>query len=151
MWHQIKFMNHPEKIPGMVDAALEKIGPDEEFNPYLFDVYTWVPTTEKRKAERKFDPAEEIARHLAAKYNRPLIGLLHRIRDCRPQFELTRAERIKNVEGAFAAGIPRDLRTRMALLVDDILTPGPTASACAAALKDRGMQKVVLFTLARGA
>lgn len=151
IWHHVKFSNRPEWIPAIVDSALEKIGPDEEFNPYLFDAYTWVPTTEKRKSERGFDPAEEIAKHLAETYKRPLLGLLHRIRDSRPQFELTRKDRFNNVDGAFAANLPQSLRTRAILLVDDILTTGATASACAAALKSRGIQKVVLFTLARGA
>lgn len=151
IWHHVKFSSKPEWIPALVESALEQIGPDEDFNPYLFDAYTWVPTTQRRKSERGFDPAEEIAKHLAGKYKRPVMGLLHRIRDNRPQFELTRKERIQNVEGAFAANVPRDMRTRAVLLVDDILTTGSTASACAAALKDRGIQKVVLFTLARGA
>lgn len=151
IWHHVKFSKHPEWIPALVDSALEKIGPDEGFNPYLFDVYTWVPTTDRRKSERGFDPAEEIAKRLAEKFKRPAVPLLQRIRDCPPQFELSRADRIKNVDAAFAANIPKDLRTRAALLVDDILTTGSTASACASALKSRGMQKVVLFTLARGA
>lgn len=151
IWHHVKFSNHPDWIPAIVDSALEKIGPDDAFNPYLFDVYTWVPTTDRRKAQRGFDPAQEIARCMSEKYKRPLMELLYRIRDARPQFELTRKERITNVEGAFSANLPRDLRTRAALLVDDILTTGATASACAEALKSRGMQKVVLFTLARGA
>lgn len=150
LWHQVKFLKHPEWIPALVETALENIGPEEEFNPYLFDVYTWVPTTERRKKERGFDPAEEIAKYFGEKYHRPVMQLLHRIRDCPPQFELGRRDRIKNVEGAFAANLPRDLRTRMALLVDDILTTGATANACASALKDRGMQKVILFTLSRG-
>lgn len=151
LWHLVKFSGHPERIPALVDSALEKIGPEEEFNPFLFDAYTWVPTTAVRLKSRGFDPAEEIAKRMAEKYRRPVLKLLDRIRDSRPQFELTRADRIKNVDGAFAASLPRDLRSRAVLLIDDILTTGATASACAAALKDRGMQKVVLFTLARGA
>ncbi|OGH60306.1 MAG: hypothetical protein A3G34_09690 [Candidatus Lindowbacteria bacterium RIFCSPLOWO2_12_FULL_62_27] len=150
LWHRVKFSNRPDWIPSIVESALEKIGPEEEFNPYLFDLYTWVPTSERRRQERGFDPAEEISRHLSEKYKRPHMALLRRIRDTRPQFELSRKDRIKNVEGAFAAAIPRDQRVRAVLLVDDILTTGATASACAAALKDRGAQKVVLFALARG-
>lgn len=150
LWHGVKFMRHAERIPDMVEAALEHIEPADDFNPYLFDVYTWVPTTDRRKSDRGFDPAEAIARHLAEKYTRPVMALLKRIRDCPPQFELSRKDRIRNVQGAFSAEVPAGIRTRAALLVDDILTTGATASACAEALKNRGIQKVVLFTLARG-
>ncbi|MBI4178119.1 ComF family protein [bacterium] len=151
LWHRVKFTRHPEWIPSIVDAALEKLTPDDEFNPFLFDAYTWVPTTDHRKSVRGFDPAEEIAGYLARKYNRPIVQFLRRIRDTAPQFELGRRARIKNVEGVFAAAIPAGQRTRAVLLIDDILTTGATASACADALKSRGVQKVVLFTLARGA
>lgn len=150
IWHRVKFSGHPHWIPSIVDSALEHIGPSDEFNPYLFDAYTWVPTTSPRKALRGFDPAEMIAERISQRYRRPLIQLVHRVRDGRPQFELSRQERMTNVEGAFAASIPSGMRTRAVLLVDDILTTGSTASACAAALKARGIQKVVLFTLARG-
>ncbi len=150
LWHRVKFSNRPEWIAAIVDAALEHIGPDEDFNPYLFDVFTWAPTTDRRKAGRGVDLAEEIAKHLAEKYQRPVAGLLRRIRDCPPQAELSRRNRIENVKGAFSAAVPTGMRTRSVLLIDDILTTGSTASACADALKDRGFQKVVLFTLARG-
>jgi len=151
IWHQVKFLRHPERIQALTDRAVEEMDPSDEFNPYLFDVYTWVPTSAGRLKERGFDPAEEIARHLAAKYVRPCENLLYRIRECRPQFELSRTERLKNVDGAFAANLPSGQRSRAVLLIDDILTTGATASACAAALKSRGFQKVVLFTLARSA
>lgn len=151
IWHRVKFSGRREWIPAIVEDALTHLSPEDEFNPYLFDVYTWVPTTDRRKAARGFDPAEEIARIMAQKYQRPLSQLLHRIRDSEPQFDLSRQARIQNVEGAFAAAIPAELRTRAALLIDDILTTGSTASACSAVLKSRGIQKVVLFTLSRGA
>jgi len=43
----------------------------------------------------------------------------------------------------------RYIKNRGILLIDDVLTSGATASACARALLDAGAQSVDLFTIAR--
>jgi predicted amidophosphoribosyltransferase len=64
---------------------------------------------------------------------------------------LDRKERWGNVEGAFAVKKGRRARPapRTYLLVDDVLTTGATASACARALKASGVERVVVVTVAR--
>lgn len=150
LWHRIKFERHLEFLDPVVAHASKRIPAEAKFNPYSFDVYTWVPSSPARKASRGFDPAEEVARRLAAMYQRPCHELLKRVRDSRPQFELDRSARQKNVDGAFEAFVPRDVRTRRVLLIDDILTTGATATACARALKSRDCGDVTLFALSRG-
>jgi predicted amidophosphoribosyltransferase len=53
------------------------------------------------------------------------------------------------MSGAFR--VPREgpIRGKRVLLIDDVLTTGATASACAAALKRAGARHVTLLTLAR--
>jgi predicted amidophosphoribosyltransferase len=75
-------------------------------------------------------------------------GALRRVRDTRPQIELSATARQANVADAFRAD-PRRVAGRIALLVDDVLTTGATAESCARALRAAGAARVEVLTLAR--
>jgi predicted amidophosphoribosyltransferase len=62
---------------------------------------------------------------------------------------LTRAERRQNVAGAFDVSKPAGVQGKHILLIDDVLTTGASASACAAVLKRSGARRVTVLTLAR--
>lgn len=74
---------------------------------------------------------------------------LIRTRDTPPQTGLDAADRRRNVQGAFAVPRPDKVRGRSVLLVDDVMTTGATADACAAALDRAGAASVVVLTLGR--
>jgi predicted amidophosphoribosyltransferase len=74
---------------------------------------------------------------------------LRRKKSTPPQAGLTRAERRVNVETAFEVRAPKAVEGKHVLLVDDIMTTGATASACAAVLKRAGARRVSVLTLAR--
>jgi predicted amidophosphoribosyltransferase len=57
--------------------------------------------------------------------------------------------RRRNVLSAFKVPDPGLVRGRNILLVDDVLTTGATADACARALKRAGAAKVQILALAR--
>ncbi len=76
---------------------------------------------------------------------------LARHRKTRSQGRLSPSERRRNVGGAFtvnAAG-KGAIAGRRALLIDDVLTTGATAEACAAALRRAGASGVDVLTLTR--
>ncbi len=67
------------------------------------------------------------------------------------QHSLGRAERARNVSGAFAVrpGFGAQVRGRWLILVDDVATTGATLSGCAGALLAAGALAVSAVTLAR--
>ena len=66
----------------------------------------------------------------------------------RRQEGLSLEERLANVAGAFRVARPEAVEGKRILLVDDVLTTGATASACAQALLDAGAQSVFAVALA---
>ena len=109
-----------------------------------------VPLHAARLRERGFNQAERLARGISGRLRLPCRDdLLVRCRPTRPQADLTKAERIRNVRGAFDLSPDPDLRGKRILLVDDVMTTGSTVSACAALLKSAGAEKVFALTAAR--
>ena len=109
-----------------------------------------VPLSGKRRRERGFNQAELIARAVAPNAAIPIRGrLLVKKRDCPPQAGLSASARRKNVASVYRASIPRSLRGRDLLVVDDVLTTGATAEAAARALRRAGAGAVDVLTLAR--
>ena len=76
-----------------------------------------------------------------------MIGGLVRLRDTPPQTGLSAAARRRNVAGAFRAS--RSFAGLEVVLIDDVLTTGATARACAKALRQAGARRVGLLTAAR--
>ncbi len=112
-----------------------------------------VPLHKKRLSERGFNQSLLIAHHISKRFSIPLcIDGLQRIRWTRPQIELTRDERLRNVRGAFAIGaqnVAPVFKNKKIILVDDVYTTGATVNECAKVLKKAGVKEVIVFTLAR--
>jgi ComF family protein len=107
-----------------------------------------VPLGRRRRISRGYDQAALLAAAVARAARLPrLRGALRRTRETSPQVGRHRAERARNVAGAFAAS-PR-VRGRDLVLVDDVVTTGATADACCAALKAAGARSVLVLALAR--
>jgi ComF family protein len=110
------------------------------------DVVAWVPLARRRLRRRGFDQAEVLASALANRLDLPSSGLLRRIRDTTAQARKGGSERRRALEGAFEAG---EVPPGTVLLVDDVLTTGATAAACARTLKRAGASQVSVLTAAR--
>ncbi|MCF6314438.1 MAG: ComF family protein [Verrucomicrobiales bacterium] len=156
--HRFKYHGHfylANLLGQMLNEALE----DERLSEVGAEggddwVLVPVPLHSRRLREREYNQAEEMCRVLARLRGLPQVHALRRIRYTRRQAMLDRAERLKNLQGAFVISTKDRERKKIAgkcvLLVDDVLTTGATASACAQILFAAGALKVVVITVVRG-
>ncbi len=101
-----------------------------------------VPVHPSRRRKRGFNQAEVLAEIVGERLGIPVrTELLKRTKRTLPQKELTAAERLKNLSGAFwAEEMPEDIRR--VLLLDDIYTTGSTIEACTRVLLRAGVEYV---------
>lgn len=113
-----------------------------------FQALVPMPLHWRRYWSRGFNQSELLARELGRRLGIPVVRAVRRKRATAPQAGLTNSRRRQNVAGAFAAR-PEAVRHARFLLIDDVLTTGATAGACARALKRAGAGYVAVLTLAR--
>jgi ComF family protein len=111
-----------------------------------------VPASPDRVRERGYDQAALIAVEAGRRLSLPVVDALERSRATTAQFDLDRAARASNLEGAFRVRDPAvadGLRGRWLVLVDDVVTTGATLAACATALLESGAAAVSAIAVAR--
>ncbi|MBD7946800.1 ComF family protein [Psychrobacter sp. Sa4CVA2] len=91
-----------------------------------------MPTTEQRLVKRGFDPVSILAAQLSKHWHIPLWQGVERIDDTISQQGLTRAERLTNLENAFA--LTENPPVKRLLLFDDVATTGASLQALGHAL-----------------
>ena len=105
----------------------------------------FVPPDGDRSLRRGHHPPRRLADELGRLWELPVAPLLGRARPLARQRGLSRAERRRNVRGAFLA---RQASGHV-LLVDDVYTTGATVAAAATALRAAGAARVDVVTFAR--
>ncbi len=116
-----------------------------------------MPTTEQRLVKRGFDPVSILAAQLSKHWHIPLWKGVERIDNTVSQQGLTRAERLGNLDNAFALiEIPPVKRL---LLFDDVATTGASLQALARIFSDASLSShpiktpsyiIQAYTLAHG-
>lgn len=135
-----------EFMAGEITGLWKKIG-KKDTNALVVPI----PLHSHRLRERGFNQAEHIAKAFA-RSNDYLCAphVLVRTRPTKPQVELSREERLKNVEDVFAVRDKAALKAQTVILIDDVCTTGATVQEAAEALIESGAQKVIVLTFARG-
>ena len=129
-----KFRGRPQALHAVAAPLAEAI--EDQDTPG--DLLVPVPLSSRRRQARGFNQAGVLARALAPRLDLDITRrALRRHRHARPQSGRSRTERLRAVRGAFVAR-PAAVRGRCVLLVDDVLTTGATAVACARALRAVG-------------
>jgi ComF family protein len=114
------------------------------------DLIIPVPLHLKRLRQRGFNQAVLLGEILARQWRLPISRRnLQRIRWTEPQINLSAAERVANVRGAFAVSAPTLLKGKRIILVDDVYTTGSTVAECARVLFRAEAEEVCVVTVAR--
>lgn len=146
--HELKYAGRRRAAGRLAEALLEE--PAARAILATSDVLVPVPLHPRRLRERGFNQAALLAGEIARRVGRKACpDVLVRRLDTVPQAGLTAALRRRNVEGAFAVRRRASVAGRTVVLVDDVLTTGATASACAGRLREAGASEVRLLTVAR--
>ncbi len=113
------------------------------------DILVPVPIHWSRLFVRQYNQSAEIARHLSVLTGIPVdFTQLRRVRATPSQGRRSPRERHRNVAKAFALVKDDAFLGRRVVLIDDVVTTGATADACASILRQGGATQVDLLTAA---
>ncbi|MDR3071261.1 MAG: ComF family protein [Endomicrobium sp.] len=109
-----------------------------------------VPLNIIRRIRRGYNQAELLASVVSVKTNIPMLkNILFRKKITKPQFNLSRTDRMANIKDSFFVKNDKIIKDKVILLIDDIVTTFSTVLTCSLALKTSGAQKVYVLALAR--
>lgn len=112
-----------------------------------------VPLDKNKLKIRGYNQSEELAKELSGVLEIPMTSeILIKTKSTKPQMELKKEEREKNLVGAFIT--KNSARSDLALfkkvfLVDDVYTTGSTMEECARVLRGAGVKQVWGIVIAR--
>jgi competence protein ComFC len=128
----------------LLDAALPTL------TKTSWDAVIPVPLFSTRQRGRQFNQAERLAQHLGRALHIPVLDkVLRRTRPTVSQTKLSKKARAENMKDAFHIDQLPETSLRRVILIDDVLTTGATANACALPLINAGVETVVVWTVAR--
>ena len=111
-----------------------------------------VPLYRSRLWRRRFNQSAMLAQGLARLTEIPAdCFVLRRVRRTASQVGLTAEQRVRNVAGAFKIDPKRatEIKGKNVVVIDDVITTGATAEACARVLKRAKAARVDVLALAR--
>ncbi len=112
------------------------------------DYLCYIPMTKKALRKRGYNQSKILADNLSERINVPVINAISKVKDTTRQATLNRAERLKNLEGAFIVTDKKSIKDKVLVIIDDVTTTGATAENVAKILKRAGASKVYLLTVA---
>jgi len=107
-----------------------------------------VPLHKNRKKKRGYNQMELVTEEFCKLSGYiPNYNLITRIKETRPQYKLSRKERLKNLDNAFDVDT-KQLLNLPVLLIDDICTTGSTFESIIEELNKNGINDITCFATA---
>lgn len=104
-----------------------------------------VPLFKTRQKKRKYNHMELVAQEFCKLSGCKLnTGLIERVKDTKPQYKLTKSQRMENLANAFKVN-QNAIETGAILVIDDICTTGSTFENIILELKKNGIDDIVCF------
>jgi ComF family protein len=142
----LKYADHTEAVKGLAEL-MRRPG---EVLLQAANLVVPVPLHVSRLRARKFNQAALLAIALARLTGRPLgVDALIRTRATAPLEGMGRAARHAELADAISLRPGLDVADKRVLVIDDVMTSGATANACATALLAAGARRVDVLTAAR--
>jgi ComF family protein len=122
---------------------------EASFRGLAVDAVVPVPLHWRRRLWRGYNQSEAVARALADQLRLPCRpGWLRRVRNTPRQVGQSASARRENPRGAFQAPPLPELKGKVILLVDDVITTGSTVNDAARALRAAGATRIHVAVLA---
>lgn len=116
------------------------------------DFIVAVPMYGIKKFFRGYNQAQLLAEEISKIIKKPVLkDVVIRKKYTKPQFNLNRQQRYKNLQNMFCINKKYSavIKNKNVLLIDDVATTGATLNECSKTLKENKVQKIVAVTLAR--
>jgi competence protein ComFC len=147
--HRFKYARERWFEPFLADLLVREAAP--ALRDAGWDCLIPVPLHPLKEREREFNQSAVLAGYLARATGLPLeTNMLRRVLPTLTQTRLSRAQRAKNIAGAFEFNRGRSVAGQRIVLIDDVFTTGATTNACAQILRRAGAREVTVWTVARG-
>lgn len=144
--HEAKYHGSPTALTLLVSVAVEYLR-DGDFDLSRARLVP-IPLGARRRKERGFNQAEEVAKRISHELGIPLrTDALIRIRETESQVSLPREKRAENMRGAFCAA-PSLNPSLLYIILDDVTTTGATLQAALDALSEAGATHLFPIALA---
>jgi ComF family protein len=132
----------------LVDYFGEKLAFLYLQNYFNADYLTYVPMTERAKADRGYNQSELLAEKVSELTGVPVSHCVVKVKKTKRQAKLKRKDRLKNLEGAFKILDKASVKGKTIVIIDDVSTTGATAQAAADKLKRAGAKVVCMLSVA---
>lgn len=115
---------------------------------YKIDLITFAPRKKSSINLHGFDQGEELAKVLSKETSIPYEKCIMRKGKSSEQKFLKSKEREENVKNIFKIAKDANIKDKIVLIVDDVITTGATVKACAKILKENGAKLVFALSIA---
>lgn len=145
-YDEIKTLARP--LAGLLFSLTQRPGIRKVLDRFRECVIVPAPMSRRRERRRGFNQAACLAQEYGILAGLPFSDALEK-RDRETQVGLSREERLANLQDAISVRNPLAIFSKTVILVDDVVTTGATAIACATVLRQSGARAVWVLALAR--